>query len=211
MKKDTNTPQRNTIGNNLEHKQSSVGCGESKRRRLSFRWNTRLSLLAALALALTFARPAAAKSKIMGITTAGDFAAFARQAGRESYDAELGYWTGEIVGYEPGEDSQLIVDLTVNGQGAVEFDYWIQTTDVAPFDYLDIYLVTSTGVVPVVVGYNPNPYYGSVFISEVEHLSIDLSPWKGETVQLVISAHQDGFVDQFQALIANLTTFTNGK
>ena len=211
MKEDINTLQTNTIGSNTGHKQFSAGCGAATKRLVSSRWNMRLPLLAALALALAFARPVEAKSKVVGITTAGDFAAFARQAGRESYDAELGYWTGEIFGYEPEEDSQLILDLAVNGQGAVEFDYCIQTTDVAPFDYLDIYLVTSTGVVPVVAGYNPNPSYGNVFISEVEHLSIDLSPWKGETVQLVISAHQDGFMDQFQALIANLTTFTNGK
>ena len=97
--------------------------------------------------------------------------------------------------------------MKVNGEGGVSLNYQIQTTDVAVFDWLDITLTTPSGTVPIVTHYNPNPSLFSYYLSPVNPLSVDLSAYKGQTVTLNIGAHQDGFGDQFQALITDLTTY----
>lgn len=161
-----------------------------------------------LVLALGVARPAAAKPKIVGVTTAGPSATF-QQTGRQggaSIDAQLGTWTGGF-GSEPYGDSVLSVTMDVHGEGGVTLNYQIQTTDIAFFDWLDIALITDAGTVPIVSGYNPNPSLFSLYVGPVVPLPIDLSAYKGQTVTLQIAAHQDGYGDQFQALITGLQTF----
>ena len=84
----------------------------------------------------------------------------------QNINATVGFWTGGF-GFEPGGDDVLTVPVVVNGNGGITFNYQIQTNDLVQFDNLNIYLDTPTGTVTLVSNYNPNPVYGTVFLSPV--------------------------------------------
>lgn len=169
----------------------------------------RLFIIASLVVVVTsavFAATAAAKPKITTITgTANASWTTSGGGGAQVVDGSVGLWTGGY-GAEPCGDDTLAVTMKVNGEGGVSLNYQIQTTDIAFFDWFHASLDTPSGTVPLVDGYNPNPSF-SLFVGPVESLSVDLTPYKGQTVTLNLSSHQDCFGDQFQTLITNLTTF----
>jgi hypothetical protein len=104
-------------------------------------------------------------------------------------------------------DDTLSVAMKVSGEGGVSLNYQIQTTDIVFYDWFNASLTTPSGEVPLVSNYNPNPDLFQLYVGPVESLSVDLTPYKGQMVTLHLTSHQDGFGDQFQTLITNLTTF----
>jgi len=167
-----------------------------------------VAAVAAVLISAVFAATAVAKPKITNIagttntewTTSGG-------AGALVVEGSVGFWSDDGFGFEPNGDDTLSVTMKVNGEGGVSLNYQIQTTDVLPFDYFNASLDTPSGTVPLVSGYNPNPNLFELFVGPVESLSVDLTPYKRQTVTLNLTSHQDGFGDQFQTLITNLTTF----
>jgi hypothetical protein len=160
-----------------------------------------------VATSALFAATAAAKPRITNITgTTNTEWTTSGGGGALVVEGSVGLWTGGF-GEEPAGDDTLSVTMRVNGEGGVSLNYQIQTTDIVIFDWFDASLTTPSGEVPLVSNYNPNPIYGQVYVGPVESLSVDLTPYKGETVTLNLTSHQDGFGDQFQTLITNLTTF----
>jgi hypothetical protein len=170
----------------------------------------RLFIIATLVVVVTsavFAATAAAKPRITNITgTANTSWTTSGAGGALVVEGSVGLWTGGF-GAEPCGFDTLSVTMKVRGEGGVSLNYQIQTTDVAEFDWFDASLDTPSGTVPLVSNYNPNPTLFELFVGPVESLSVDLTPYKGQTVTLNLSSQQDCFGDQFQTLITNLTTF----
>jgi hypothetical protein len=170
-----------------------------------------VTLVTAAAAFAVFAGTAAARPIIGNITGTAN-TSWTNVGGccaDQVYNATVGLWTGGF-GSEPFGDDVLTVPIKINGNGGITFDYQIQTTDVLPYDYLNVYLDTPSGTQTLVSNYNPNPSLFSYFLSPVNTVTVDTSQWKGPnvTVTLRIVAHQDGYGDQFQALITNLRTLS---
>ena len=111
-----------------------------------------------------------------------------------------------LPGAEPSGPSLLTVDIDVNGGGTIGFQYGFKTWDGGIYDWLDINLVTPSGTIALVsrLGQPSGSSYGSFWQSPNISLSKDLTPWKGQHVQLVFSVQQDGWGDQSQAQITGL-------
>ena len=169
-------------------------------------WVFAITALVVVATSALFAATAGAKPKITNITgTTNTEWTTSGGNGALVVEGSVGLWTGGY-GAEPAGDDTLSVEMKVNGEGGVSLNYQIQTTDIVIFDWFDASLTTPSGEVALVSNYNPNPSF-QLFVGPVESLSVDLTPYKGETVTLHLTSHQDGFGDQFQTLITNLTTF----
>jgi hypothetical protein len=170
----------------------------------------RLFAITALLVVVTsafFAATAAAKPRITNITgTTNTEWTTSGGAGALVVEGSVGLWTGGF-GEEPAGDDTLSVEMKVSGEGGVSLNYQIQTTDIVIFDWFNASLSTPSGEVPLVSNYNPNPVLFELFVGPVESLSVDLTPYKGQTVTLHLTSHQDAAGDQFQTLITNLTTF----
>jgi hypothetical protein len=174
---------------------------------MSRRWLLAITTLLVVVTSAVFAATAAAKPRITNITgTTNTEWTTSGGGGALVVEGSVGLWTGGF-GDEPAGDDTLSVTMKVNGEGGVSLNYQIQTTDIVIYDWFDASLTTPSGEVPLVSNYNPNPNLFELFIGPVESLSVDLTPYKGQTVTLHLTSHQDGFDDQFQTPITNLTTF----
>jgi hypothetical protein len=170
-------------------------------------WLFTITVLVVVVTSAVFAATAAAKPKITNITgTTNTEWTTSGAGGGLVVEGSVGLWTGGF-GDEPLGDDTLSVTMKVNGEGGVSLNYQIQTTDSVFFDWFDASLTTPSGEVPLVSNYNPNDFSSTPFVGPVESLSVDLTPYKRQTVTLHLTSHQDGFGDQFQTLITNLTTF----
>jgi hypothetical protein len=122
------------------------------------------------------------------------------------WNATVGFWDPEDPDNEPLGDSQLYVDVGVGTGGLLVFSYSVKTKDIDDYDYMDIYLEVPGDTVTIVshLG-SPGPvnlvFYETPMISR----SINLAPWSNQDVRLVVSVHQDGFVDQTQGTIKGIT------
>jgi hypothetical protein len=170
-------------------------------------WLFATTALLVVVTSALFAATAAAKPKITSITgTTNTEWTTSGGGGALVVEGSVGLWTGGF-GDEPAGDDTLSVEMSVHGEGGVSLNYQIQTTDIVIFDWFSASLTTPSGEVPLVSNYNPNPNLFELFVGPVESLSVDLTPYRGQTVTLHLTSHQDGFGDQFQTLITNLTTF----
>jgi hypothetical protein len=169
-------------------------------------WLFAITALLVIVTSAVLPATAAAKPKITNITGTTN-TEWTTSGGRGALVVEgsVGLWSGGY-GDEPNGDDTLSVTMKVNGEGGVSLNYQIQTTDIVIYDWFNASLTTPAGEVPLVSNYNPNPFF-ALFVGPLESLSVDLTPYKGQTVTLHLTSHQDGFGDQFQTLITNLTTF----
>lgn len=184
-----------------------------QRRLLHSRAGRRFGLMAAVALIVSAVFVASAVARpIIGEITGTANTSWQNTGGggaAQNINATVGKWTTTGYGSEPNGNDVLTVPIKVDGNGGITFNYQIQTTDVLPFDYLNIYLDTPTGTVHLVSNYNPNPTFSLLYLSPVNTITVDTRQWKGTTVTLRVVAHQDGFGDLFQALVTGLTTVSN--
>lgn len=169
-------------------------------------WLFAITVLLVVVTSVVFAATAAAKPKITNITgTTNTEWTTSEGGGALVVEGSVGLWSGGY-GDEPAGDDTLSVAMKVSGEGGVSLNYQIQTTDIVFYDWFNASLTTPSGEVPLVSNYNPNPFF-ELYVGPVESLSVDLTPYKGQMVTLHLTSHQDGFGDQFQTLITNLTTF----
>lgn len=153
--------------------------------------------------------------KITAITQGGvGFVSFSQ--GDSGTNATIGQWDTpypygnggpQLPGAEPSGPSLLTVDIDVNDGGTVGFQYGFKTWDGGAYDWLDISLVTASGTIPLVshLGQPIGNDWGSFWQSPNVSISKDLKPWKGQHVQLVFSVEQDGWGDQSQASVTDLS------
>lgn len=120
-------------------------------------------------------------------------------------NASVGLWDPDNPSQEPLGDSQFYVDIDVQTGGTVSFTYSLRTKDISQYDWMDIYLEVPGGQYTVINGLGGPGDVNQVFYETPRvSRSVDLTPWAGEQIRLVVSVHQDGFVDQTQAQIFGL-------
>ena len=183
-----------------------------------FRWKC-LFLVSSLLLSVPIAShgqsqpPPTGTPKITSVTPGGVGYAINSTDSNNYITGAVGQWdtayTGGVdgppTGNEPSGASTLTVDIDVNAGGKLQFNYAYQTYDGGTWDWYDISLVTPGGTVPIVqqLGY-PVHEWGVYWQVPSTPVSIDLTQYKSQHVQLVFSCQQDGYGDQSQGTFDGL-------
>jgi hypothetical protein len=131
---------------------------------------------------------------------------FVTSSGDKLINAQIGRWdtpypnpdTGERApGLEPSGASTFVIDVDVNDGGLATFRYVLQTYDAGIWDWLDIYMETPDGRVPIVSHLGkPGEDYGDFWESPSSIVSQSLDRWRNKRVRFVFSVMQDGWGDQ---------------
>ena len=112
-----------------------------------------------------------------------------------SYSAVLGSNTAP----EPLGDSSIYQTVAVPA-GRAQLSYWYfpLTTDTIEFDWQDVYVENSSGAILATL----------MHVAEDDrtwkYQTLDLTPFAGQTVRIVILVHQDGFLDFAQIYLDNV-------
>ena len=157
-------------------------------------------LLACLFPLGTFARISC--SAVIAGTSSGGVGFVAIEQDANGWNATVGKWDPDNPSEEPLGDSQLFVDIDVQGGGTVAFWYLLKTVDIAQYDWMDVYLDVPGGQYTVISNLGgPAPVNQTYYETGWVWRAVDLAQWAGQQVRLVVSVHQDGFVDQTQATV----------
>lgn len=163
----------------------------------------RAAALAAVATVFAFAAGTAAAATVGSPWSTGGYVSWSSDANGGISSAYVGYWTGGWGG-EPWTTSVLYVPIEVGSGGTLDFDWLVQSDDSPYWDPVNIYLRDASGATIATYASYQGRTYGYI------HAQTDLAAWAGTTVTLVVSVHQDGYGDQTQAVLQNLTVGGGG-
>lgn len=130
-------------------------------------------------------------------TTAGPCVGYSPDGKGGLANAAVGCWSGGW-GWEPWGWSSLAVPITVGTGGTLQFDWLVQSTDSPYYDPVNLRLDGPSGTVATYAS-------GAGSTGGWIHASTDLAAYSGQTLVLHLDVFQDGYGDQTQALINNLT------
>ncbi len=134
--------------------------------------------------------------------------------------ARIGKWTQvytsglhgpPLPGEEPCGYNIVYQDIEIPADVStveLSFDYNVQEYDTANWSWFDMRLVnpTTSGILSNVVsragkpGYDYGTYWNGGWVSR----SVDLTPWKGQSLRLWFGVHQDGWGDQIATWLDNV-------
>src|SRR3989344_1111423 len=157
-------------------------------------------------------------AKIISVGPTADSIGYTTSSGTDVIDAQVGRWdtpypypdTGRYApGLEPSGFSSLAIDIDVNDGGLVTFRYLFRTYDAGIWDWLDIYMETPTGRVPIVERLGkPGGVYGTYWESPSVAVSQSLDQWRNQRVRFVLRVAQDGWGDQSVGELINFSVAT---
>lgn len=146
------------------------------------------------------ADPPVTGSSITNVTGVGSCVDTGTWSATSLTGANVGCWTGGF-GFEPTETASISVDIAVGDTGDLSFAWGWQTTDVCTYDWSDVSLITPDGTISLAhgcaCGCSSGVATGGATIEQ------NLVAWAHQTVTLVVTAHQDGYGDQFRVTIDN--------
>jgi hypothetical protein len=176
-------------------------------------------ILLAFAVSATVVQAApVVPAKIISVGPTADSIGYTTSSGTDVINAQVGRWdtpypypdTGRYApGLEPSGFSSLAIDIDVNDGGLITFRYLLRTYDAGIWDWLDIYMETPTGRVPIVERLGkPGSVYGTYWESPSVAVSQSLDKWRYQRVRFVFRVAQDGWGDQSVGEIINFSVAT---